>query len=242
MQPDQSALSQHDGFVIGDESSQPPALVVGVGDTVPHLLDRNPFLRNLNIEGEETLRLPLLRTTDVTYDDGRWKLKIGCVTTSNLDGSERFKGVQTVGLTLCKPALNDWKDATRRAVELVKSFRVANPSAVDISGWLKSAKEAEWRSIGGNAWALPTQRQVMTVEDADAYFAKLVDMSSQDAELAGMPEGVSMGIFLGEKTLFEVGVAKQTKWGGDNLTDSQRKERNYAVTVVFTLRKDVLPP
>lgn len=242
MQSDQTALSQRDGFVIGDESSSTPALVVGVGDTVPHLLERNPFLRSLNLEAQEPLRLPLLRTTDVTYDDGRWRLKVGCVTTSNLDGDERIAGVKTVGLTLCKPALNDWKEATRRASEIVKSFRSENPSAIDIAEWLKNAKETEWRSVGGNAWVLPIQRQVMTVEDANAYFAKLVDMSSRDAELAGIQEGVSMGIFLGEKAIFEVGVTKQTKWAGDNLTDSQRKDRNYAVTVIFTLRKDVPYP
>ena len=242
MQADKSALIKHDGFAIGDEHLPTPTLVVGVGDSVSRLLNRNPFLHDLNIQGRETLRLPLLRTTNVIYDDGHWKLKIGCVVTSNLDGDDRFPGVETIGLKLCQPSLNDWKIATRRAAELVKSFQAANPDAIDISGRLRSAKESEWRPIGGDAWELPGQRQVMSVDDADAYFAKLSDMSQRDAELAGMLNGVRMGIFLGEKTIFEVGIAKQTKWGGDNLTDSQRNDMNYAITVIFTLRKDVSGP
>lgn len=242
METEQVNLTQHNGFIIGDEDEPAPTLVVGVGDRISRLLDRNPFLRNLKIQEHDPLRLPLLRTTNVVYNDGKWHLDVGCVFTSNLDGDDRFPGVETVGLKLCNPSLNDWKSATRRAEELVKRFQAANPDAVDFSHRLRHAKESEWRPIGGNAWVLPGQRQVMSVNEADIYFAELSRLSQRDAELAGMLPGVRMGIFLGEKTIFEVGVAKQAKWGGDNLTESQRNDMHYSVTVVFTLRKDVPPP
>jgi hypothetical protein len=89
---------------------------------------------------------------------------------------------------------------------------------------------------------LPDERDVKTEEQANDYFAKIAGMSSRDAELSGLSEGVSMGIFLGKKVIFDVSVAKKAKWGGDQLTERQRDERNYAVTMIFSLRKDVSRP
>lgn len=196
MQADDDFLLVHNGFVLGDRKHSQP-LVVGVGDSVSRLRERNSFLRGLSLPPREELRLPLLMTTDFTYDDGHWKLKIGCVTTSNLDGGERILSVQTIGLDLCEPALNDWKSATRRAAALVEEFRIANPDARDISSWLRGAKESELRAIGGKHWMMGSYRTIFKVQEADAYFAMLAGMSTEEAQRQGLDQGVTMGTLMG---------------------------------------------
>jgi hypothetical protein len=238
----QTDLVQHNGFVISDERGPRPKLIVGVGDSVSRLVERNPFLKSLNIPKDQELRLPLLRTTDVTYDDGRWKLDVGCVTTSNLDGDERFAGVETVGLRLCDPALNDWQAATARAAAIVTLFRKVNPDARDLSEWLKTASRAEYVAVGGDSWTLYRAKEVFTKPAADEHFKKLDGVSSEAAELSGTPEGVGMGIFMGEKVIYEIGVSKHRALRGDNLTEQQRKDRLYLVTMSFRLRSDVTIP
>ena len=58
------------GMVIGDDRQSQP-LVVGVGDTVARLEERNSFLKQLRLgatRSDELLRLPLMTKLDLRYE------------------------------------------------------------------------------------------------------------------------------------------------------------------------------
>jgi hypothetical protein len=50
-----------------------------------------------------------------------------------------------------------------------------------------------------------------------------------------------VGVYAGKKALFEIGVAKTAHFGGDNLTEEQRRTMRYEITMSFRLRDDVDP-
>jgi hypothetical protein len=237
----QNDLVRHGSFVLGDDDKPAPALIVGVGDSVERLVQRNPFLKPLGLRTDQTLRLPLMRTTDVTYDDGHWRLHIGCVMTSNLDGFERFSGVEYVGLRLCERFTNDWPAAMRRASELIAEFRKQNPQARDLAGWLPTAPHEELESIFGGSWRNYSEK-MMSDAELHAHFERLSRMTEDEGRYAGLSLSKKRGVFLGDRVYFSIGIVPLVSLRGDDLTEAERAARDYMVTMGFGLRKDVPPP
>lgn len=231
------------GFVLGDTQGTAKPLLVGVGDSVQRLMERNPFLGQLQFNTDGALRLPLMTKVDVTYDDGDMRFKLGCATFSALDGDERFKGVQTAGFSLCEPAINDWAVATRRASQIIEEFKQSNPNARDLKDWLQTVSKEDQKKLGGkNYWVTKSDIEVLSESEANARYAALPIGDAFDPPLALTSEKlINMGYFAGAKAIFAIGVSKQKPFGGINLTEAQSKAIAYQVSVSFTLRADVEP-
>lgn len=231
------------GFVLGDTEGTARPLVVGVGDSVQRLVERNPFLGKLRFNPDDPLRLPLMTKVDVSYDDGDMRFKLGCATSSALDGDERFKGVETAGFSLCAPAINDWTVATRRAGQVIEAFKRSNPNARDLKEWLQTANKGELEKLGGkNMWWRKSQVDVVSESEANARYAVLPVGDAFNEPLALTDEKLmNMGYFAGAKAIFSIGVSKYKPFGGTNLTEVQRTAIAYRVGVSFTLRADVEP-
>lgn len=232
------------GMVIGDDKRPGQGLTVGVGDSVTKLLQRNPFLKQLGLSEGQMLRLPLETTLDLHYEDGDLKLDVGCAISANVDGNARFPGVALVGLSLCEQPLNDWNSAVDKAVEVMRRFEQQNPQAKDLRAFYLSATELELQAIGGKVWRKSDQDlfALLTPEQAKAKFAR---------EAAGGHEEIfsgrwkntlaNVGLYAGKKALFEIAVSKTANFGGDNLTEEQRRTMRYEITMSFRLRNDVAP-
>lgn len=233
------------GFVLGGTEGVAKPLLVGVGDSVQRLVQRNAFLGQLRFDTTGMpLRLPLMTKVDVTYDDGDMRLKLGCATGSSLDGNNRFKGgITLAGFDLCNPAINDWTVATRQASQLIEAFKQSNPNARDLKEWLQTASKAELAKLGGeNMWRRKSDIDVFSESEANARFAALPVGDAFYPPLALTSETlVNMGYFAGAKAIFLIGVSKYKPFGGTNLSEAQRKAIGYRVGVSFTLRADVEP-
>lgn len=232
------------GMVIGDDKRPGQRLMVGVGDSVAKLVQRNVFLKQLGLSEEPELRLPLETTLDLHYDDGDLKLDVGCVISANVDGNARFKGVALVGASLCEQPLNDWNAAVDKAAEVMRRFEKQNPQAKDLRAFYLSATEPELQAIGGKVWRKSTHDLdvLLTLEEAKAKFAR---------EAAGNHEEIlsdrrkstyaKVGLYAGKKALFSIGISKTANFGGDNLTEEQRRTMRYEISMSFRLRNDVDP-
>jgi hypothetical protein len=242
-EPKEKKLLAINGFVLGDTEGVAKPLVVGVGDSVQRLVERNHFLGKLQFAPDEPLRLPLMTKVDVMYDDGDMRFNLGCATSSALDGDERFNGIETAGFSLCEPAINDWTVATRRVSEIINVFKKSNPNARDLKAWLQTASKDELTKLGGrNKWSRKFDIEVLTETQANERFAALPVGDAFDPELALVNETlINMGYFAGEKAIFAVGISKYKPFGGTGLTETQRTAVAYRVGVSFTLRADIFP-
>lgn len=242
-QSKEKKLLAMNGFVLGDTEGAAQPLVVGVGDSVQRLVERNPFLGQLRFDPDMPLRLPLMTKVDVSYDDGDMRLKLGCATRSALDGDERFKGIETAGFALCDPAINDWTIATRRASQIIELFKQSNPDARDLKAWLQTANKQDLAKLAGkNYWAIKSDIDVLSESAANARYAALPIGDAFDEPLALVSETLmNMGYFANGKTIFSIGVSKYKPFGGPNLTEAQRTAIAYRVSVSFKLREDFVP-
>jgi hypothetical protein len=232
------------GMVIGDDRRPGQRLTVGVGDSVPKLMQRNPFLKQLAPSEGQMLRLPLQTTLDLHYDDGDLKLDVGCVIRANIDGDARFPGAAFIGMKLCEEPLNDWNEAIDKATEVMRRFEQQNPQAKDLRAFYLSATELELQAIGGKTWHKSAHDldTLLTPDEAKAKFVR---------EAAGGHEEIVSGrrkntlanvaIYAGKKALFGIGISKTANFGGDNLTEEQRRTMRYEITMSFQLRNDVDP-
>lgn len=233
------------GMLIGNDKRPAQRLTVGVGDHVTKLVQRNEFLKQLGLSEGQELRLSLETTLDPHYDDGDIKFDVGCVSGANVDGNKRLpSGVTLLGLSLCNPTLNDWDAAVDKAVEVIRRFEQQNPPAQDLRHFYRSATEPELQAIGGQTWRKSDQDlfALLTPEQARAKFAK---EASEDHEeiVSGRWKNTfaNVAIYAGKKTLFQIGISKSANFGGDNLTEEQRRTMRYEITMSFRLRNDVDP-
>jgi hypothetical protein len=230
------------GMVIGDDRRPTQPLTVGVGDSVTRLVQRNPFLKQLGLSEGQMLRLPLETTLSLHYDDGDLKLDVGCVIRANVDGNERFPGAAFIGMKLCEEPLNDWNAALDRAAEVMRRLEQQNPQAKNLRAFYLSATEPELQKIGGKIWRKSDQDlfALLTPEQARAKFAREAAGGHEEI-LSGRWKNTlaNVGIYVGKKALFEIGVSKTANFGGDNLTEEQRRTMRYEITMSFRLRNDV---
>ncbi len=233
------------GMLIGNDKRPGQRLTVGVGDSLTKLAQRNAFLNQLSVNEGQELRLSLETTLEPHYDDGDIKFDVDCVMSANVDGNKRLpQGVTLVGLTLCEPPLNDWEAAVAKAAEIMSRFEKQNPQATDLRAFYLSATEPELQAIGGKTWRKSEQDlfALLTPQQARAKFAK---------EAAGGHEEIISGrwknslanvaIYAGKKALFQIGISKSANFGGNNLTEEQRRTMRYEITMSFRLRNDVDP-
>ncbi|WP_124077652.1 hypothetical protein [Pigmentiphaga humi] len=230
------------GMVIGDDR-QSQRLVVGVGDTVARLVERNPFLKELGLvpgKSGELLRLPLMTRLDLRYEDGDLNFDVGCVIRANIDGNAQFADAAFIGMKLCEEPLNDWNAAVDLAKQVMRRFEQQNPQVKDIRAFYLSASEAELQRIGG--WKRSTQElhTLLTPEEAKAKFAREAAAGHEEI-VSGRRNGTSalIGIYTSEKAIFQIGVSKTANFGGNNLSEAQRQTMRYEVSMHFRLRHDV---
>lgn len=229
------------GMVIGDDRRPGQHLTVGVGDSVTKLVQRNPFLKQLGLNEGQMLRLPLQTTLDLHYDDGDLKLDVGCVIRANIDGNDRFPGAAFIGMKLCDEPLNDWNAAVDKAAEVMRRFEQQNTQAKDLRAFYLSATEPELQAIGGKTWHKSTHDldTLLTIEEAKAKFAREAAGGHEEI-LSGRRKNTlaNVAIYAGKKALFGIGISKTTHFGGDNLTEEQRRTMRYEITMDFQLRND----
>jgi hypothetical protein len=232
------------GMVIGNSKQPGQRLTVGVGDTVSALVERNPFLGQLKLSADRELRLPLQSTFDMHYDDGDLKLDVGCVIRANIDGNKRFLGAAFIGMKLCEEPLDDWNSAIDKAVEVMRRLEQQNPQIRDMRSFYLTASELELQAIGGPLWRKSDQDlfTLLTPEQARAKFAQEAGNGHEEI-LRGRWKNTlaNVGIYVGSKAIFEIGVSKTAHFGGDNLTEAQRRTMRYEITMSFRLRYDVDP-
>jgi hypothetical protein len=233
------------GMVISDDGKPGQRLTVGVGDSVMKLVQRNPFLKQFSLSEGQMLRLPLQTTLDLHYDDSDLKLDVGCVIRANVDGNARLPdGAALIGMKLCEEPLNDWRAAVEKATEVMRRFEQQNPQAKDLRAFYLSATEPELQAIGGKVWRKSDQDlfALLTPEQAKAKFAREVAGGHEEI-LSGRWKNTlaNVGLYAGKKALFEIAVSKTANFGGDNLTEDQRRTMRYEITMAFRLRNDVDP-
>lgn len=231
-------------MVVGDDRRPGQRLTVGVGDSVTKLIQRNPFLGQVGLSEGQLLRLPLETKLDLHYDDGDLKLDVGCVISANVDGNARFPGVALVGISLCEQPLNDWNATVDKAAEVMRRFEQQNPQAKDLRAFYLSATEPELQAIGGKVWRKSAHDLdvLRTVEEAKAKFGREAAAGHEEIFRGWRKNTFAMtGIYVGRKALFEIGISKMANFGGDNLTEEQRRTMRYEITISFRLRNDLDP-
>lgn len=233
------------GFVVGDDIATPKPLVVGVGESVDRFLARNPFLQDLNIPGgDHVLNLPLLTRTDATYDDGEIKFHVGCSFTTNVDGNNKNVGINSVGFQLCDPAINDWEAATHRAAQMIAEFERQNPHLVNLREFRRSASLAEaekiWEGILFDRW---TKVEFPLTEGQANQFFKRDAAEGHVRQLKyNQNTYVVMAAFMNRNTSIHFAVSKETYWGGEHLTEEQRKTMKYVIVISFLQSKGAVKP
>lgn len=230
------------GMILGDDTKPTQSLYVGVGDTATQLMERNPYLKQFKLSDQEELRLPLMTKLDVHYDDSDMKLDVGCAFTTNIDGSKRFPGAAFIGIKLCEQPLNDWKPALRRAAELMHQLEQRNPQVQNLRALYARATDAELQKIGGNSLRKSQHDlyALLTIEEADAKFGQEAEKGNAEILSGGQTNTYArVGMYAGSKMLFTIGISKVANFGGDNLTEDQRRTMRYEVTMSFRLRNDV---
>jgi hypothetical protein len=232
------------GMILGDDTKPAQSLHVGVGDTALRLMERNSYLKQLKLSDQEELRLPLMTKLDVHYDDGDIELDVGCAFTTNIDGNARFPGAAFIGIKLCEQPVNDWKPALQRAVEIMRQLEHKNPQIQNLRDFYRNASQQELQKIGGETWRKSDHDlyALRTLVEADAKFAKEAERDRTAAANGARTSSYArVGLYAGKKALFSVGVSKTPDFGGDNLTEEQRRAMRYEVTMSFVLRNDVDP-
>lgn len=232
------------GMILGDDTKPAQPLYVGVGDTAARLMERNPYLKQFKLSAQEELRLPLMTKLDVHYDDGDIKLDVGCAFTTNIDGNARFVGAASIGIKLCDQSLNDWKPALRIAAEIMRRLEQQNPQVQNLRDFYVHASEPELKKIGGKQWRKSNHDLdvLRTIEDASIKFER--EAAAGNVEITSGKQGNTeafIGVYAGKHTIFEIGVSKVANFGGDNLTEEQRRTMRYEVTMSFRLRNDIDP-
>lgn len=233
------------GFVLGDDAKMPKPLVVGVGETVDQFLARNSFLRDIKIPGgDHVLNLPVLTRTDATYDDGEIKFHIGCSFTTNIDGNNKYVGINSVGFQLCDPVINDWTLATHRAAQIIAEFERQNPHLVSLREFRKSTSLAEaekvWEGVLFDRW---TKVEFPLAEEEVNHFFKKEAAEGHVRQLQyNQNTYVVMAAFMGKKASVRFGISKETYWAGENLTEEQKKTMKYVVVISFLHRKTAATP
>jgi hypothetical protein len=233
------------GFVLGDDTKTPKSLVVGVGESVDQFLARNPFLHGLKMPGgDHVLNLPLLTRADATYDDGEIKFHVGCSFTTNIDGNNKHVGINSVGFQLCDPAINDWTLATHRTAQLIAEFERQNPHLINLREFRKSASLAEaekiWEGILFDRW---TKIEFpLAEEQANQFFKRDADEGHVRQLQYNQNTYVVMAAFMNQKTSIHFGISKETYWGGENLTEEQKKTMKYVTVISFLQRKSAAKP
>lgn len=230
------------GMILGDDTKPTQSLYVGVGDTATQLMERNPYLKQFRLSDQEELRLPLMTKLDVHYDDSDMKLDVGCAFTTNIDGSKRFLGAAFIGIKLCEQPLNDWKPALQRAAEIMRHLEQQSPQVKNLRDFYIHASEPELQRLGGEIWQRSTHDMDMlrTLDEANAKFSGEASRGNEEI-LSGNRRNTYafVGIYMGKYSIFEIGVSKVANFGGDNLTEDQRRTMRYEVTVSIRLRNDV---
>jgi len=233
------------GMTKGDSMKPEKRLLVGVGDSVTKLVQRNPFLTQMGLSEAQMLRLQLQSALDLQYDDGDLRFDVGCVNRANVDGSTRLPvGAALVGMKLCEEPINDLDAAVKMATEVMHRFERQNPQAKDLRDFYLSATEPELQAIGGKVWRKSDEDlfTLLTPEQAKAKFAREAADGHDEITSGRWKNSLAIvGIYSGRKTLFEIAVSKTAHFGGDGLTDEQRRTMRYEITMSFRLRNDVDP-
>ena len=245
-QPSEGELRRDmSGFVLGDDNQAPKRLTVGVGESLDRFLARNPFLANVSPRGGDyVLNLPLMTRVDGFYDDGEVKFHVGCSFTTNIDGNHKHLGLNSVGFHLCDPPVHDWRAATRRTMDLAARFERENPGVVSLKDFRKTATLAEAEKLWETSLINKFNRveYPLTEEQANRFF----EMRAQEGHIEQLQfrqnTAIVMAAFLTQKAQVFFEVSKETYWGGDNLTDEQRKTMKYQIVVAFLQRNSTAVP
>jgi hypothetical protein len=233
------------GIVLGDDAKAPKSLIVGIGELVDQFLANNPFLHRLNMPGgDHVLNLPLMTRADATYDDGEIKFHIGCSFTTNIDGNNKYVGINSVGFQLCDPSINDWTLATHRTAQMIAEFERQNPNMISLREFRKSTSlsEAEkiWEGILFDRWT--KVEFPLTEEQANQFFKKAADEGHIQQLQFSQGSYLVMGAFMNDKISVHFGIAKARYWGGENLTEEQKKTMKYQPVISFLQRKSAAKP
>ena len=242
---DSGVKVEMNGFVLGDDAATPKPLVVGVGESVDQFLARNSFLHDLKMPGgNHVLNLPLLTRTDATYDDGEIKFHVGCSFTTNIDGNNKHVGINSVGFHLCDPAINDWALATHRVAQMIAEFERQNPHLIGLREFRKSASLAEaekiWEGILVDRWT--KVEFPFTEEQANQFLKKAADEGHVQQLQYSQGSVILMAAYANQRTLVFFEISKETYWGGENLTEEQKKTMKYQTTISFLQRKNAAVP
>lgn len=229
-----------------DEAPRAPRPVtVGLGDTVPVLLRRNPSLAGRVTVEAQPLRLSLEEPVELSYDDGDLKLGGICTIRTNIDGNDRFSGVAFVGAKLCFETTDDWDSAIDKAGEIITKFERENPDAIDLRSFHASASEQELQAVAGPTWRKSSHDidRLLTVAEAKRKFAIEAESGHREI-LEGLHAGTlaNLGFYAGKKAVFAIAVSKTGAYGGDKLDEQRKRAMRYEITLSFQLRYDVDPP
>lgn len=233
------------GFVLGDDAKAPKPLVVGVGESVDQFLARNPFLHGLNMPGgDHVLNLPLLTRTDATYDDGEIKFHVGCSFTTNIDGNNKHIGINSVGFQLCDPAINDWTLATHRTEQLIAEFERQNPELISLRKFRKTASledaEKMWETTFVDRWT--KVEFPLTEEQANQFLKKAADEGHVQQLKFSQGSVILMAAYANQRTRVFFEIGKGRYWGGENLTEEQKKTMRYVINISVLQRKSAAKP
>lgn len=241
---------------------------VGVGETGEEFLTRNPSLRGVvwnpqDVDGHafNEMRFALQSDAEVAYSDGDISFNV-CAHSISADGNSSFRhGVAFVGIKLCESPINNYKRAIELAAEVVKKMESSSPNVKNFSTFYQTASVEELAKIGGNLWKdngtrffkdLPPRRNnpdsgeyLFSPTEAEKYFANKLANPSYKQDINDLQRPITyhvlLGVFAGEKTIFEIGVSSKNNYGGTNLTQAQMDELRYDITMGIRFRNDVSP-
>lgn len=230
------------GMIIGDNQNPGQRLTVGVGDSVATLMRRNPFLKQLQVPAGQELRLPLQTTLDLRYDDGDLKFDVGCVISANVDGNKQYPDAAFIGMTLCEQPVDDWKRAVDIAAEVMRRLEQQNPSVQNLRSFYVNASEAQIQAIGGETWQKSEHDidKLLTLDEARAKFTAQEQAGHKEILVDERRSSMAfVGVYAGKYAVHRISISKTTLFGGQNLTEAQRRMMRYQVSMAFKLRNDI---
>jgi hypothetical protein len=236
---------------------------VGVGDSAARLVSKNPYLKGAiyipepgDVVGQ--MRLSLNAETAVEYDDGDLKLSV-CADRISVDGTETLKlGAAFVGIALCNERVENYEAAIEDAERVIQQLRNRNPRIKDLRSFYQSANQSELTAFGGEIWAhltvksftdVPPPREdpemgldyLRTPQQARDMFRELRAAKDPKRDPDGRVQAGTafLGVYGGRYAIFEISVDGAEAFGGDGLTEAQRRAIRYKVTMHFRRRSDL---
>lgn len=207
---------------------------VGVGDSARKVLAKNGYLKKHDFKTVGVLRLQLDTTgTQVAYDDGDLKLEV-CAEGVTADGEAAT--VDVVGIRHCQSFVDDFGKAVSLASQLLSNFERANPEAKDLKSWYRAASQRQLEEFEGQpvnkSWDL---FQPVTDLQARVKFGALLEQvrSADTSDSNSFDSSALLGVYEGERTIFELSVDSAKNLGGSGLTPDQERQTRFSISMRF---------